>query len=107
MNLLEVVVGGDRMQNLPNSEDILIGLTLRNHCYLRSAGRIAPASKQFSLLYIPAKNFFTGTDNGSTGASLANSTTNLLVLGPDRIRGRRGDEPECIRVLEFARIEMN
>lgn len=91
--------------DLPNGEDIFIGFALCNHRHLRSAGGIAPAAEQFSLLNIPAENLLTGTDNGSTGASLANCAASLLILGPDRIRGRRGDEPECIRVLEFARIK--
>jgi hypothetical protein len=90
-------IGGD----LPDCEDILICLALRDHTDLCSASRIAPSSQKLSLLHIPAENFLAGTDNGPSGARLACST-GLLLFGPDRIRRRRGDKPERIRMLEFA-----
>lgn len=88
------------MEYSPNCEDIFIRLALRDHTDLRPAARIAPPSKKFSLLHIPAQNLLTGTDNGPSGACLA-CDTGLIVLSPDRIRGRRGDEPERIRMLEL------
>jgi hypothetical protein len=46
---------------------------------------------------------FPCANNGSSGTGLARGTrSGLLVLGPNRIRGSRSDEPEGIRVLEFS-----
>lgn len=71
---------------LPNGEDILIGLALRDHSHLSLARRIAPSSEQLALLDIPAQDLFTSADNRSSSAGLAHTAGSMLVFGPYHVR---------------------
>lgn len=84
--------------NLPDCENILIRLALRNGTSLRGARGVVPLTDQLPLLHVPAEDIFTRANNCPSGAGMACS---VWILGPNRIRRGGSNETKGVRMLEF------
>lgn len=95
-----------RQKDLPNCENILVGLALGDGRDLRATRRISPSSQQFALLHVPAKHLLARARKYSPCARSTCSTSDLIVSRPNRI-GRSGrDEPKRVRMLKLPRNQL-